>query len=329
MQVRRETVGTTVGHPLQPGQVVYGYTLDSGAGLSVTVWTYGATLVEVRVPDRLGEIANIVLRLPTVGDYEDRARNPYLGATVGRYARCISNGRFQLDGNLFEVDRNERQRHHIHGGSFGFDRFVWDADAESGSGEGRLRLRLERPDGDQGYPGAVSAETMYRVDSEGRLSFEHRATTNRSTVVDITNHACWNLNARAMIDGHELAINATDALMVDSELIPVGLPVPVAATDYDFQTPRAIARTRLDTCYALKDHAWAARLHDPVSGRSMRIVTDQPGLQVYSGDGLAAPRSGICLQTGSWPDSPNHPQYPSVRLDPGEVYIHRTAHEFG
>jgi len=327
MRVRREAIGTTTGHAEQGPTAVEAYTLDTEDGLAVTVWTYGATLVEVLVPDRAGRVANVVVRAPDLATQQDRARSCYLGATVGRYARCIAGARFALDGVEHRVDANEG-RHHVHGGTLGFDRFVWEADVEEERERLSLRLRLDRPDGDQGYPGALSAETVYRVERGGRLTFEHRATTTAATVVALTNHAAWNLAGAGTVDGHRLAINAGRVLLVDRDVVPVGPPAAVAGTPFDYSTARPIAGERLDHSFVLDDQAWAAELVDPVSGRAMLVRTDQPGLQVYSGEVLPEPRAGLCLQTGAWPDSPNRPDYPSSRLDPGEVYLHRTTHEF-
>jgi aldose 1-epimerase len=326
MDFRRTTIGVTAGHSEQPPTHVDEYTLETGSGLCITVWTYGATLVEACVPDARGRRANVVFRLPNLASYEDRVWNEYVGSTVGRYARCIAGGRFALDGIEFELDRNAGP-HHIHGGTFGFDRFVWQANADRVGNGLALRLQLERPDGDQGYPGAIAAVTTYLLEAE-RLTLEHRATTTASTVVALTNHAFWNLRGWGTIDDHRLTVNATHVLPVDADLVPVGAPVAVAGSPLDYTAPRPLAGRTLDHCFALDEPAWAAELADPSSGRAMRIVTDQPGLQVYTGDGLRVPRAGIALQTGAWPDSPNRPDYPSSRLDSGDVYVHRTIHEF-
>jgi aldose 1-epimerase len=327
MDIHRETIGTTAGHAEQAPTTVDAYTLDTGKGLAITVWTYGATLIEVLVPDRGGHVDNVVVRLPDLVSYEDRTKNPYLGATLGRYARCIAGGRLRLDELDYQLDCNYG-RHHIHGGPIGFDRFVWDADAERKADQVSLRLRLDRPDGDQGYPGALSAVTFYRVHSDGRLTFEYRATTTASTVVALTNHAYWNLAGSGTINDHRLVLNAARVVLVDDELIPVGSPVGVADIRLDYSTPRPIADDQLDNCFVLDDPTWAAELFDPASGRVMRVLTDQPGVQVYSADGFTEPRAGLCLQTGAWPDSPNHADYPPSRLDPGTTYRHHTTHEF-
>jgi aldose 1-epimerase len=297
----------------------------SGGPVSVTVCTYGASLVRVLAPDRDGRAGDVVLPVVELAELE---RRRYLGSTVGRFARCIAGGRLELDGRTFGLTRNEGA-HHVHGGAIGFDRFVWDAEASSDGDVAEVRLRLERPDGDQGYPGALCAQTVYRLDADGRLTFEHSATTSRPTVVDLTNHAYWNLAGTGEIDGHALAIGAYTVVEVGEDLIPLpGPPVPVVGTRYDFTSSQEIGPLRLDHCFVLRDGAPAAVLSEPRSGRTMRILTDGAGLQVYSGDILDPPRSGIALQTGALPDAPNRPDFPSARLDPGDTYRHRAVHEF-
>ncbi|GAA3368403.1 galactose mutarotase [Streptomyces antimycoticus] len=327
--IRRERVGTTVGHRGQGPADVDAYTLDTGAGLAVVVWTYGAQLVEVLVPDREGRTGNVVVRLPDLGGYENRATNPYVGSTVGRYCRCVAGGRFRLDGVEHHLDRNDGD-HHIHGGDLGFDRYVWAAEAERSGDVLSLRLRLDSPDGDQGYPGALSAEVLYQVSPEGTLTFAYTATTTASTIVGFTNHAYWNLAGTGRIDGHLLALNSTRAVVFDDQLIPLpGPPADITGGPLDHREPQPVGELRLDNCFVLDDPDWAARLHDPASGRTMRVVTDQPAVGVYSADGFAGRRrSGICLETGPMPDAPNRDDYPPVRLDPGETYRHRTVHHF-
>ncbi|MEO3871121.1 aldose epimerase family protein [Nonomuraea sp. B12E4] len=325
MKIVRTAVGRTAGESAE----VEAYTLDSGRGLAITVWTYGATLVEVLVPDRDGRPGNVVLRLPSLDAYEDPTRNAYVGATVGRYCRCVSGGRFTLDGVVHELDRNDGE-HHLHGGTRGFDRQVWRAEAESRDDRLVLRLRLRSPDGDQGYPGTLTAETRYEIDREGRLTFDFCATADAPTIAGLTNHAFWNLAGRPQtIDDHRLAVNSRRVVAFDDELIPVaGPPRDITGTRLDHTTPRPLAGSRLDDFFVLDDPAWAAELSHEASGRAMRVITDQPGMGVYSADHYRSPRAGLCLETGAWPDAPNRPDFPPVRLDPGATYRHRTIHEF-
>lgn len=328
MRITRKHVGTTAGHRAQPATAVTAFGLDNGGGLAVTVWTYGATLVEVLVPGRAGHRSNVTVRLPDLVSYEDRRRNQYVGSVLGRYCRCVAGGRFSLDGVTYQLDRGE-DRHHLHGGPAGFDRFVWEADAGPVGGAAAVRLRLRRPDGDQGYPGAVDAEVSYTVHQDDRLEIDFRATSTAATIIGLTSHAFWNLAGAGRIDGHRLAINASRYLPADAEFIPLpGPTAEVAGTPLDYRAPTVIGTSPIDYFFALDDQAWAAELHDPATGRRLLVTTDQPGLGCYSGDGLTWPRAGLCLQTSAWPDAPNRPDYPSCRLDPGEVYRHRAVYEF-
>jgi aldose 1-epimerase len=328
MEIRREVIGTTAGHAAQPATEVSAYTLDTQAGLAVTVWTYGATLVEVHIPDRAGQLANVTRRLPDLGSYEDRRRNPYLGAMLGRFCRCVSGGQFRLGGAEYVLDRNDGP-HHIHGGSLGFDRFVWAAETGRDGDALAVRLRLTRPDGDQGYPGAVTAEVTYTASPDMRLILEYWAVTTASTIIGLTSHAFWNLAGGGSIADHLLAVNASRCLLLDAEFIPLpGAPLDVGGGRLDYRISRRIGDDRLDDFFVLDDPAWAAELHEPATGRVMRIRTDQRGLGIYSGDGLDPPRTGLCLQASAWPDAPNRADYPSCRLDPGEIYRQRTVHEF-
>jgi aldose 1-epimerase len=321
MRIRIEGVGSTAA-----GDAVEAYTMTSDAGVAVTVWTYGATLVEVLVPDESGRRDNVVRRLPDLAAYESRALNPYVGSTVGRYCRGVRDATFELDGKRHHLARNDG-RHHVHGGPDGFDRRVWQARAEPGADESAVVLTLVSPDGDQGYPGTVTVEVAYRLRHDGRLTFDYAATTDRPTILGLTNHAFWNLAGTGVIDDHRLAVNAAVLVPFDDELTPLpGGPVPVAALDY--RSARPIGGARLDNLFVLDDPAWAATLADPHSGRHMRVVTDQPGIGIYSGDFFPQPRAGICLEAGAWPDAPNRPDFPPVRLDPGQTYHHRTTHEF-
>ncbi|MFJ4963930.1 aldose epimerase family protein [Streptomyces sp. NPDC088729] len=329
MDIRRSHVGTTEGHPGQGPRPVDAYTLGGEDGLAVTVWTYGAALVEVLAPDRAGRRANVVARLPDLAAYQDRARNPYVGATVGRYCRGISDGRFRLDGAEYRLDRNDGP-HHMHGGTWGTDRSVWEAEGDRDGGGAVLRMRLTSPDGDQGYPGELRAEAVYRVGPDRRLTIEYRATTSAPTIVGFTNHAFWNLAGSGTVDGHRLRLGARHAVAFDARLMPLaGAPVPVDGTALDFTRPRPLDHVALDNCYLLEGEGWAATLSDGRTGRVMRVYTDQPAVGVYSADHWAQrPRAGLCLETGPLPDAPNRPDYPSCRLDPGDRYRARTEYLF-
>jgi aldose 1-epimerase len=327
MEIRRKTVGVTSGHSAQSSIAVDAYVLDTGRGLAITVWTYGASLIEVLVPDGLGHRQNAVLRLPDLASYEDRTISQYLGATLGRFARCVSRGRLPLDGRVFQLDRNI-DGHHFHGGGIGFDRHVWEAEPIRDGDQCGLRLRLERPDGDQGYPGAVVAETCYRLLGYDRLEIEFLATTTATTIVGLTNHALWNLAGEGGIDHHFLAINASRVVTVDGTHVPVGPLTSVRDTALDFRSPRRIGSESLDHCFVLDEPTWAARLVDLASGRVLRIRTDQPGLAVYTADGYRLARAGLSLQATALPDAPNRLDFPSVELRPGKRYRATTVYEF-
>ncbi|MEV6421248.1 aldose epimerase family protein [Streptomyces sp. NPDC051662] len=233
---------------------MHAYTLGGGDGFAVTVWTYGATLVEVLAPDPEGHRANVVARLPDLAAYQDRARNPYVGATIGRYCRGISHGRFRLDGTEYRLERNDGP-HHVHGGTWGMDRYVWEAEADHDGDEAVLRMRLTSPDGDQGYPGELRTEAVYRVGPDQRLTVEYRATASAPTIVGFTNHAFWNLAGAGTVDGHWLRLNARHAVVFDAQLMPLaGDPVPVVGTALDFTGHRRLNAVVLDNCYVLERH---------------------------------------------------------------------------
>nr|WP_189742089.1 aldose epimerase family protein [Streptomyces nojiriensis] len=327
-----ERVGMTSGNIRQPSVPVDSYTLGNGNGMEVVVWTYGATLREVRVPGRDGRPENVVHRLPALADYEDRPTNAYVGVTVGRFCRNVAHGRFALDGTWHMLDRNEGQ-HHVHGGTYGFDRLVWTATAARTEEHVSLRLAVNSPCGDQGYPGDLHARTVYRLDREHVLTIGFRATTTAPTIVGLTNHAFWNLagtDTRRAVDGQHLAVIADHVLEFAEGQIPVpGPPVPVAGTALDLNRGKSINGVRLDNFYVLDDPATcAAELHDPTSGRHLRLTTDQRGMGVYTGDGLDPSRAGLCLQPGPWPDAPNRPDFPSSRLDPGHTYTSTMRYAF-
>ncbi len=324
--IERTTVGKVPGRPVTE---VESYTLHTGSGFAITAWSYGATLVEVLAADRDGRHANVCLRLPDLDAYLDRARNPYVGATVGRYCRCVAGAEFTLDGVRHRLDRNEG-RHHVHGGTEGLDRHVWSAEASPDGDALEVRFTTTSPDGDQGYPGELTVCTSYRAEPDGTLVIAHRARTTAPTVVGLTNHAFWNLGGQGTIDDHRLRLAATEAVRFDPDLVPLpGAPEAVSGTARDFTAERELAGVRVDNCFLVPASEHLATLTHPPSGRVMRVSTDQPAVGIYTGDWFTGnPRGGICLETGAFPDAPNRPDYPSVRLDPGETHRHRTVHRF-
>ncbi|MBB4688776.1 aldose epimerase family protein [Amycolatopsis jiangsuensis] len=328
-RLERTTVGTAPARAGQPEAAVDAYTLETGTGFAITAWSYGATLVEVLAADRFGRRANVCLRLPDLDAYLDRARNPYVGATVGRYCRCVAGAEFVIDGVRHRLARNEGP-HHVHGGPEGLDRRVWSAEAARDGDALEVRFTVTSPDGDQGYPGELTVQTAYRAEPDGSLVITHVASTTAPTAVGLTNHAFWNLAGEGTVDGHRLHLRATEAVRFDEHLIPLpGPPEAVAGTARDFTVDRPLDGVRVDNCFVVPDRRVLATLTHPGSGRVMRVSTDQPAVGVYTGDWFTGrPRGGICLETGAFPDAPNRPDYPSARLDPGESCRHRTTHRF-
>jgi aldose 1-epimerase len=343
MDVTRESWGSVAEGPVDR------YTLDDGRGLRVRVLTYGAIVQSVEVPGRDGRPADVALGFGSVDGYVAHP-GPYFGAVVGRYANRIAGGRFTLDGTTYELPINNGPNS-LHGGAVGFDKRIWSA-AERPDG---VVLTLVSPDGDQGYPGTLTATVTYTVDG-GALRIDYQATTDAPTVVNLTNHCYFNLAGEGSGDilGHLLRIDAARHTPVDGTLIPDGGPQPVDGTPMDFRAPTAIgARIRAATPQLLRaqgyDHNWVldgtglrpvAQVTDPASGRTLTVHTTEPGLQFYSGnflDGAFAGTGGrayrqgdgLALETQHFPDSPNRPDFPSTVLRPGEEYTSTTVWEFG
>lgn len=328
------------------------YTLKS-ARLEVDVTDLGARIVAIRAPDRRGAPADVVLGFDDVGGYlRDDA---YLGATVGRHANRIAGGRFTLAGRTYQLARNDGE-HCLHGGPAAFDQRGWAARDVSIADVPGLALALTSPDGDNGFPGELACEVTFSLDGD-ELRIDYRATTDRPTIVNLTNHAYFDL---AGIDGadvlaHQLTIHATRFTPVDATLIPTGELRAVVGTPFDFTTPTAIgARIDADDVQLAHgrgyDHnfvldagggalALAATLHDPASGRTLDVLTTEPGLQLYTGNFLDGSvrgkrglphrrRQALCLETQRFPDAPNHPDFPSTALAPGAVHRSTTIYRF-
>lgn len=311
--------------------------------LSARILPFGATLQSLCVPDRDGAVADIVLGFDDVQSYRDRPS--WFGVTVGRYANRIAGGRFSLDGRTYVLETNNAPNH-LHGGSDGFDQRLWDvAEIGSDADAAWVRLTLTSPDGDAGYPGTVQAGATYRLTPQA-LTIEYDATTDAPTVVNLTNHAFFDLSGRGEALRHLLTIEADAYLPVDATSIPTGEQRPVAGTPFDFRTPHAIGervRDGRDDQIAIGrgyDHNFivrgaggtlrpAAMLADPGSGRTMTMSITSPGLQLYSGNFLGGSEPGkggrlyrqgdaVCLEPQAYPDTPNRPEFPAARLDPGE-----------
>lgn len=331
---------------LANGQVVDLFTLTSSTGIEMQVITYGGTIISLKTPDRNGEKANIVLGFDNLAAYE--AGTPYFGAIIGRYGNRIALGQFELDGVTHQLSTNDGPNH-LHGGHVGFDKVVWEV-IETNSGENpSLALQYVSPDGEEGYPGNLTVTVTYTLVGND-LRIDYLAETDAPTIVNLTNHAYFNLAGSGTILDHLLTINATEYTPVDQLLIPTGEIAPVAGTPFDFTTPHVIG-SRIDQVPGGYDHnfvlshqksdsvRFAARLKDPRSGRYMDILTQEPGLQFYSGnfldgtlrsgDWVFEKYAGLCLETQHFPDSPNNPHFPSTVLRPGEIYKTSTIKRFG
>ncbi|MGH8220462.1 MAG: aldose epimerase family protein [Steroidobacteraceae bacterium] len=330
------------------------YTLTNAHGIVLRVMTYGAAIVSLKTPDRAGRLADIVLGFDSLEPY--LAGVPYFGATVGRYANRIANGSFNLDGKTYRLRRNDGPNT-LHGGPRGFDKRVWSATTTSSAHSREIRFTYVSASGEEGFPGELTAHVTYRLADDDTLAIELEATATAATPVNLANHAYFNLTGdfRHTILDHRLTIDADRFTPINATLIPTGELRGVAGTPFDFRTARRIGdrigapdvQLRLAHGY---DHNWvlnphpgqalalAAVLTDPMSGRVLEVRTTQPGLQFYSGnflDGKPAGtgtvfeyRTGLCLETQHFPDSPNQAAFPSTILRPGERYFERTVLAF-
>lgn len=339
---------------LADGRAVEAVTLSSARGVEATILAYGASIQSVIVPDRQGRPADVALGHSSIEPYLEHPQ--YLGSTCGRVANRIAGGRFTLDGVDYRVPVNNGPNS-LHGGSEGFDKRLWEVVEVR---EAAVTLRLISPDGDQGYPGTLEVEAAYALDEDGILSVDYRATTDRPTIVNLTNHAYWNLAGEGRAEGamgHVLTIPADHYLPTDAGAIPTGELRAVAGTPFDFRAPRSVgARLRDGPDEQIRigrgyDHNWAiarqvaeaprllARVEEPKSGRVLEVHSTQPGLQFYSGnflDGTTMGKAGqlyrqgdaIVLEPQMFPDTPNRPEFGSLRLAPGETYRNRIEFRF-
>jgi aldose 1-epimerase len=338
---------------LPDGTRVAAAELSNSAGMSVRIIALGAAIQSLNVPDRRGVRADVVLGYDSPREYV--ARPQYFGATVGRFANRIARGKFTLDGREYQLETNDGPNH-LHGGVHGLDKVLWKIDEVTSGASGRVVLSHVSPDGAGGYPGNLTIIATYTLHERNELAVEYRARTDKPTIVNITNHAFFNLAGTGDVLGHRLTVFAESYTPVDATLIPTGERRSVAQTPFDFQRPRAIGQfirdghdeqLRIGRGY---DHNFviagtpgqlrpAARLEDPVSGRVMDVLATAPGLQFYSGnflDGTVVGKAGriyrqgdaLCLEPQLFPDTPNHPAFPSARLDPSQEYVNAMVFRF-
>lgn len=330
---------------LPDGTQIDKYTLEAKSGEKIEIITYGGIITSWMVPDKNGNLGDVVLGHDSMEGY--LLPSPYFGALIGRYGNRIAKGKFTLDGETYELATNN-DANHLHGGNVGFDKVVWAASEIKNENSTGLLLKYTSPDGEEGYPGTLNTEVTYMMDEDGSLEISYSATTDKKTIVNLTNHSYFNLGEdKSSILNHELTLYADRFLPVDKTLIPTGELRSVSGTPFDFTSSKQIGKEINEENQQLEfgggyDHCWvltesaekmqkAAELYEPQSGRLLQVYTTEPAIQFYSGNfldgsitgkgGQVYPyRSGLCLETQHYPDSPNQPDFPSVVLNPGETY---------
>lgn len=348
--ITKKSYGTTT-----DGKPVDEYTLTNGNGVEVKVITYGGIISSVRVPDRNGKLDNVVLGLDTLSDYE--TKNPYLGAIIGRYGNRIAKAQFTLDGTVYTLAANNGTNS-LHGGLKGFDKMVWTAKEIPSTADVGLELHHLSLDGEEGFPGNLATKVVYTLTADNAIRIEYSATTDKTTIVNLTQHTYFNLagNGSGSIYGSIVQINADRYTPVDENLIPTSELAPVAGTPFDFRAPKSIdggIRSGHPQMVLARgyDHnfvinrtddtslAKAAFVYDPVTGRGMEVFTTEPGIQFYtsnffdatvvgSSGGMYRQGDGFCLETQHYPDSPNQASFPTTTLKPGETYKTTTVYKF-
>jgi aldose 1-epimerase len=334
------------------------YSLVNANGVRADLTNYGAIVVRLFVPDRTGRLDDVVLGYNRVEDYVKGS--PYFGAVVGRYGNRIAHGKFTLDGKTYSLATNNEPGGipcHLHGGKVGFDKVLWTAQPAVAGNVPTLTLRYLSKDGEEGYPGNLDLTVTYTLGNDNSLRVDYRATTDKATPVNVTQHSYFNLKGEGQGDilGHVLTMNASHTTPVTVGLIPTGKIAPVKGTPFDFTTPHAIGERVNADDEQIKfgggyDHNWvldnqtgkmslAATVFEPQSGRVMEVFTEEPGLQFYCGNFLDGSnvgksgkpyhfRNGFCLETQHYPDSPNQPNFPSTILRPGQVHQTATIYKF-
>lgn len=336
---------------LSDGTPVSLYTITNGKGTTMKVMNYGGIIVSLEVPDRNGNPLDVILGFDSLRAYEKR--NPFFGALVGRYGNRIGKGKFVLDGKAYDLVKNNNGNH-LHGGTRGFDKVIWKVD-EVAAGDGvAIRLSYLSKDMEEGYPGNLNVEVTYTLTTDNTVVFDYKATTDKKTIVNLTQHTYFNLNGckRDVLE-HEISLNADKFVPVDEGLIPTGELRSVEDTPFDFRTPVKIGERINDKDQQIQfgrgyDHCWvingsgmrvAAEVYDSMSGIEMTVRTTEPGVQFYTGnflDGTLTGKNGVvykqrmgfCLETEHFPDSPNQKEFPSVVLNPGDTYSTQTSYQF-
>lgn len=341
MSITRKVFGKT-----SNGQDIHEFILQSGS-VKARIINYGAAIVSVEVPDKVGVISDVVCGFDDMAGYQ-RADNPHFGACCGRYANRIAHGKFTLDGIDYTLALNDGPNA-LHGGVLGFDKKVWAAEIIDDT----LKMTLHSPDGEEGYPGTVTLELTYSLNSAGELRLDYRATTDRKTVLNLTNHSYFNLAGHdaGCIHDHIIQINADRYTEVDQYYIPTGKLPAVTGTEMDLTIPTPIGK-RIDEVQGLRyDHNYCIRqsapnaltlavtVLDPKSGRTLECWTTEPGVQFYTGNfinhikgkggAVYNKQQAFCLETQHYPDSPNQPDFPSTELNPGETYTQICMYKFG
>lgn len=345
--IQKENYGTTA-----DGEQIELFTITNSNGMEVKIITYGGRITSLKAPDKNGQLENVVLGFDSLQQYTED--NPFFGALIGRYGNRIANGKFSLGGEEYTLAQNDGENH-LHGGEKGFDKVVWKAEE---AGDNALKLTYISEDMEEGYPGRLETTVIYTLTEENALDVEYKATTDKKTVVNFTQHAYFNLSGNFSDDilDHEVRINADEFLLVDETLIPTGELKQVAGTPFDFREAKTI-ETHIeqkdeqlelgqgyDHCWVLNEQdngmRFAASAYDEESGRMLEVHTNEPGIQFYTGnfldgtlpqtggEGTYGYRSGFCLETQHYPDAPNQDDFPSVVLEPGETYSSKTSFKF-
>ena len=347
--IEKQAFGKTV-----DGNEVYQYILKNKKGMEISVINYGGIITSWKAMDRDGIYQDIVLGFDNIYDYE--TKNPYFGALIGRYGNRIAKGKFSIDDKNYNLATNN-DVNHLHGGTKGFDKVLWDVDEILGDSSASLVLKYMSSDMEEGYPGNLNVKVIYTLNNNDELSVIYEADTDKTTIVNLTQHSYFNLSGdfNQDISNHDLKINADSFLPVDSTLIPTGEIRDVIDTPFDFLQPKKVGRdiemnneqinygNGYDHCWVLNNYGegirFVASAYDDSSGRLLEVFSDQPGIQFYSGNFLDGSlkskyegnydfRSGFCLETQNFPNSPNENSFPSPLLKPGEKYLSETIFRF-